>query len=197
MPPRLAPIQAVIVPILSKKARDGVLAAARALAETLRRDLRVKLDDREEYSPGWKYNEWEMRGVPVRIEMGPRDLEKDQVILVRRDTGEREAVPRGGLPARLPALLEAIQRNLFEQALKFRQAHTRSGSDYREFAEIMERERGFFLASWRGRNECEAKVKEDTRATIRCIPFDVRAPHANCLVCGRKAKEAAYLARSY
>ncbi len=197
LPPRLAPIQAVIVPILSKKAREQVLAAARDLAERLKEVVRLKLDDREEYSPGWKYNEWEMKGVPVRIELGPRDLEKNQVVLVRRDSGAREAVPAAELPARLPVLLEEIQQALFQQALQFREANTRSGSDYRHFVETMEQKRGFYLTAWCGKEECELKAKEDTKATIRCIPFGVESGYEHCIVCGEKAKETVYFARAY
>lgn len=197
LPPRLAPVQAVIVPIISKKARDEILQAARTLAADLKGTVRLQLDDREEYSPGWKYNQWEMKGVPVRIELGPRDLEKEQVVLVRRDNGAKEFVPMAGLPERLAALLDQIQRDLYARAVQFRREHTRSGSDYAEFIKIMEAERGFFLASWCGREECELKVKEDSKATIRCIPFDERSACENCLVCGEKAKETVYFARSY
>jgi prolyl-tRNA synthetase len=119
LPPRLAPVQVVIVPILSKKDGARVLDAVRTLAEELKSDLRVNLDDREEYSPGWKYNEWEMRGIPVRIEVGPRDLDKNQVVLVRRDTGEKEFVSREDLPFRLSQLLEQIQADMLERAIRF------------------------------------------------------------------------------
>ncbi len=197
LPPRMAPIQAVIVPIISKQAREAVLAAAGALAEQLKGIVHVKLDAREEYSPGWKYNEWEMKGVPVRIELGPRDLEKNQAVLVRRDSGAKEAVPLGELPVRLPLLLEEIQRDMFAAALAFREANTHTGSDYRHFAEVMENERGFYLAAWCGREECELKAKNDTKATIRCIPFNVKAESDRCLVCGEKAAETVYFARSY
>ncbi|MEW5784100.1 MAG: proline--tRNA ligase [Bacillota bacterium] len=197
LPPRMATIQAVIVPILSKKAREEVLGAVRALAEQLKSIVRIKLDDREEYSPGWKYNEWEMKGVPVRIELGPRDLEKNQVVLVRRDNGVKETVAIAELPARLPLLLEEMQRDMLQSALAFREAHTHTGSDYRYFQEVMENERGLYLASWCGREECELKAKNDTKATIRCIPFNIKSEHENCLVCGEKARETVYFARSY
>lgn len=197
LPPRMASIQAVIVPILSKKAREEVLAAAKALEEQFKDSVRIKLDDREEYSPGWKYNEWEMKGIPVRIELGPRDLEKNQVVLVRRDNGDKEAVALEEMPQRLPALLEEIQRDMCLQALKFREEHTHSGSDYKHFMDTMEKERGLYLASWCGKDECELKAKNDTKATIRCIPFNVESKHENCLVCGEKAKETVYFARAY
>jgi prolyl-tRNA synthetase len=198
LPPRIAPIQAVMVPIISKKAREEVLAAARRLAETLQQaGIRLKLDDREGYSPGWKFNEWEMKGVPLRIELGPRDLAAEQVVLVRRDSGAKEPLPWAELPRRLPLLLEELQGDLYRRALQFQQEHTRSGADYDEFLQVMERERGFFVASWCGREECELKAKEDSKATIRCIPFDRQMEHENCIVCGGKAAEVVYFARAY
>lgn len=197
LPPRLAPIQVVIVPILTKKDRDRVLEGVRELEGQLKTDIRVKLDDREEYSPGWKYNEWEMRGVPVRIEVGPRDLDKDQVVLVRRDTGEKEFVPRGELPTRLAQLLEQIQGDMLKRALKFREDNTRSCSDYEEFKKIIEEKRGFIVASWCGDAACEEKVKNDTKATIRCLPFDAKLESDKCIACGEKASAAAYFARAY
>ena len=198
LPPRIAPIQVVIVPIISKKAREEVLAAARRVAETLQQaGIRLKLDDREEYSPGWKFNEWEMKGVPLRLELGPRDLEAEQVIAVRRDSGAKEPLPWAELPRRLPQLLEELQGDLYKRALQFQQEHTRSGADYGEFLQVMERERGFFIASWCGREECELKAKEESKATIRCIPFDREMEHENCLVCGEKAAEVVYFARAY
>jgi len=198
LPPRIAPIQVVIVPIISKKAREEVLAAARRVAETLQQaGIRLKLDDREEYSPGWKFNEWEMKGVPLRLELGPRDLEAEQVIAVRRDSGAKEPLPWAELPRRLPQLLEELQGDLYKRALQFQQEHTRSGADYGEFLQVMERERGFFIASWCGREECELKAKEESKATIRCIPFDREMEHENCLVCGEKAAHVVYFARAY
>ncbi len=198
LPPRIAPIQAVIVPIITKKARDEVLAAARRLTETLQQTgIRLKLDDREGYSPGWKFNEWEMKGVPLRIELGPRDLAAEQVVLVRRDSGEKEAVPWAELPRRLPVFLEELQGDLYRRALQYLEKNTRSGADYAEFLDVMERERGFFVASWCGREECELKVKEDSKATIRCIPFDRQLEHENCIVCGGKAAQVVYFARAY
>jgi len=197
IPPRLATFQAVIVPILTKKDRERVLEAVHELNNQLKPHIRVKLDDREEYSPGWKYNDWEMRGVPLRIEVGPKDLDKGQVVLVRRDNGEKFVVPQKELFARLPGLLEQIQNDMLQKALEFREVNTRSGSDYEEFKHIMEEKRGFFLASWCGDPACEEKVKDDTKATIRCIVFDKKPENEECLVCDKKAKEVVYFARAY
>ena len=197
LPPRLAPVQVVIVPILSKKDGARVLDAIRALAEELKNDLRVNLDDREEYSPGWKYNEWEMRGIPVRIEVGPRDLDKGQVVLVRRDTGEKEFVSREDLLSRLPQLLEQIQADMLERAIRFREENTRSCSDYEEFKQLIEEKRGFIVSPWCGTSECEEKVKNDTKATIRCLPFGLKPESDKCLTCGEKATASAYFALAY
>ncbi|MDY6825748.1 MAG: proline--tRNA ligase [Bacillota bacterium] len=197
LPPRMAPIQVVVIPILTRKDRERVLAAVHELKDLLEQNFRIKLDDREEYSPGWKFNEWEMRGIPVRIELGPKDLDKGQVVLVRRDSGEKEFVPRDDLGRRLPQLLEEIQKDMFKKADQFRLDNTHSGSDYEEFKTIMAEKRGFFATSWCGDPKCEEKVKEDTKATIRCIPFDLETDSNRCLVCGKKATASVYFARSY
>ncbi len=197
IPPRISTYQAVIVPILSKKDREKVLQSVQELADQLKDVVRVKLDDREEYSPGWKYNDWEMRGVPVRIEVGPRDLEEGKVVVVRRDNGEKISMAREELAVYLPRLLEDIQNDMLDKALEFRKANTRSGSDYEEFKKIMETERGLYLAPWCGDAECEEKVKDDTKATIRCIPFEQEKEYETCLVCDKKAEHSVYFARAY
>jgi len=197
LPPRLAPIQIVIVPILTKKDRERVLESVSELEKELKKEIRVKLDDREEYSPGWKFNDWEMRGIPLRIEIGPKDLDKGHVVLVRRDTGEKQFVPREELADKLPLLLEQIQNDMYKKAVDFREANTRSGSDYEEFKRIMDGERGFFVASWCGNSACEEKIKNDTKATIRCLPFDMKPEDDHCFACGEKAEAVAYFARAY
>jgi prolyl-tRNA synthetase len=197
LPPRMAPTQVVIVPILSKKERERVLESVKSLELELKKDLSVKLDDREEYSAGWKFNDWEMRGIPVRIEVGPKDLDKGHVVVARRDTGEKEFVPRDQVAARLPELLEQIQKDMFQRALDFREANTRRGDDYEEFKRVMEEERGFFVASWCGNAACEEKIKTETKATIRCLPFNMKPEFEKCIACGEKAEAAAYFARAY
>ncbi len=197
LPPRMAPTQVVIVPILTKKDRDRVLDSVSELEKELREVLRIKLDNREEYSPGWKYNEWEMKGIPVRVEVGPRDIDKGHVVVVRRDNGEKEFVKREKLADRLQQLMVEIQDDMLKRALEFREANTRSGSDYKEFKKIMEEKRGLFLAPWCGESACEEKVKDDTKATIRCIPFDKQPEHEKCMICDKKATEAVYFARAY
>ncbi len=197
LPPRMAPIQAVIVPIFRKGDSDRVLEAVQELAEELKAVSRVKLDDRDEYSPGWKFNDWEMRGIPIRIEMGPRDLDNGQVVLARRDTGEKETIARSEVVKRIPVLLEQIQEDMFQKAVKFRDDNTRSGDNYEEFKNLMETDRGFFMASWCGSDDCEVKVKDETKATIRCIPFGSEIEHEKCLVCDEKATKVACFARNY
>jgi len=197
LPPRMAPTQVVVVPILSKKEKERVLESVRELEAQLKQDLRVNLDDREEYSPGWKFNDWEMKGTPVRIEVGPKDLDKGHVVMVRRDTGEKEFVNREEVPARLKELLVQIQKDMLERAIEFRKANTRIGDDYEEFKRLMETERGLYLAPWCGEDACEEKVKNETKATIRCLPFDTDVPGEKCFACGEKAVAAAYFARAY
>jgi prolyl-tRNA synthetase len=154
------------------------------------------LDDREGYTPGWKFNDWEMRGVPLRLELGPRDAAANQVTLVRRDLqGVREAVPLEGLRERVLSLLDEVQKSLFERALRFREEHTHYPDDYGGLVEAVED--GFAWAWWCGSAECETKVKEETKATIRNIPLNQPGGSGRCVVCGALAREQAVFARAY
>ncbi|MCS7197628.1 MAG: proline--tRNA ligase [Candidatus Bipolaricaulota bacterium] len=202
LPPRLAPIQVIVVPIWrsgnedeKSKVLEGVARIKRALGER----VRLEVDAREEYTPGWRFNEWELRGVPLRIEIGPKDIQKDQVVLARRDTGEKLTISQDQLVERVPVLLEEIQKNLFERAKKFRDENTVELSDYEKFKEFMEGEgsRGFVRAYWCGSRECEAKIKEETKATTRCIPFEQPKNPGRCIYCGKDAKEQAIFAKAY
>lgn len=198
LPPKVAPIQAVLVPIAPKKAREDVLAKAKIIFEELRNaGIRIEMDDREEYSPGWKFNEWEMKGVPLRIEIGPRDLEAGQALLARRDTGEKETVNLAGLRDRVMVLLEDIQANMFAKARRFREENTRYTDDYAEFKKIIEEKRGFIISHWCGEAGCEQAVKEETKATIRCIPFHLEKSPGKCLRCSKDASQPVYFARAY
>jgi prolyl-tRNA synthetase len=178
-----------------------VLEVARATLKRLEaHGLRVRLDDREEYTPGWKFHEWELRGVPVRIEIGPRDVEQNQVVLARRDlTGPeaKRAVPQEGLLPELQKSLDEIQQNLLQQALEFREKHTYEPKSYEEFKQAVEQ--GFALAYWCGSAECEAQIQEETKATNRCIPLEQEpVPEgAKCVRCDQTAKERAIFARAY
>ncbi|SHH13093.1 proline--tRNA ligase [Virgibacillus chiguensis] len=194
IPPRIAPTQAMIVPIAQHK--EGVLDKAYDLRDQLKGIVRVDIDASDKM-PGWKFNEYEMKGIPVRIEMGPKDIEKEQVVLVRRDTGEKEFVPLAVLPTRLPALLEEVQMNLYNRAEKHLQEKTNVAKNMDEFATILEEQAGFIKAMWCGDLACEEKIKEDTLATSRCIPFEEEKVADTCVCCGKEAKELVYWAKAY
>src|SRR5699024_10669636 len=156
VPPRIAPTQAMIVPIAQHK--EGVLDKAYDLRDQLKDVVRVDIDASDKM-PGWKFNEYEMKGIAVRIEMGPRDIEKEQVVLVRRDTGEKEFVPMSELEERLPNLLEEVQQNLYDQALAHRKENTSTATTMEEFKQTLDQKGGFIKAMWCGDNECEEKIK--------------------------------------
>lgn len=200
MPPKIAPIQAVLVPIyknLDEKSKV-MEAAEKVLAELKAAGIRVKMDDREEVTPGFKFNDWEMRGVPLRIEIGPKDVEKDQVALARRDIPGRAGksfVSQTALARTVGLLLSEIQASLLQQATAFRDANIHVPKDYQELKQIVED--GWAFAWWCGDKACEAKVKEDTKATTRCIPFEQPGGGGKCIVCGKKAEKKVYFARAY
>jgi prolyl-tRNA synthetase len=199
LPPNIAPYQVVIVPIPRGNWRETVLPKAQLIRDELvARGIRVFIDDRESQTPGWKFNEWELRGVPLRLEIGPKDIEKSQVVLARRDTREKSAASMEGLVAHVEGLLSAIQRALYDRALKFREEHTSSTDSYDEFKQIMEGRPGFVVSPWCGSAACEAAIKADTQATIRNIPFD--APSAagkKCLRCDGPAAVHGWFAKAY
>jgi prolyl-tRNA synthetase len=198
LPPKIAPVQVILIPIAPKKVRDEVLARAGAIyGELQAQDIRIEMDDREEYSPGWKFNEWEMKGVPLRVEVGPRDLENGQAVLARRDTGEKETVALTALTERVAALLGEIQDNMLEKARLFRDRNTHRTDDYEEFKQIVEEKRGFIISRWCGESACELAIKEETKATIRCIPFHLEKSPGKCLHCGSESDQLVYFARAY
>lgn len=198
LPPQIAPVQAVIVPIITKKKREEVLEKCRELKAELSQTIRVQLDDRDGYSAGWKFNEWEMKGVPLRLEVGPRDLEQGVVMAVRRDTGEKNTIPAGDLARQLPLVLNEIQDNLFRRALAFREENTHFVQNYAEFQEILKEKMGLIKAYWCGDTGCEEKIKDETKATIRCIPLGPEQEEkGNCLFCGKESGQMVYFARAY
>jgi prolyl-tRNA synthetase len=200
LPPRIAPYQVVIVPIISKpKFKETVLPKAREIRDELvARGVRVMLDDRDTQTPGWKFNEWELRGVPLRLEIGPKDLEKSQVVLARRDTREKAFVPMEGLVAQVEQLLTTIQQALFDRAVQFRTEHTSETDSYDEFKAIMDGRPGFVVSPWCGVAACEAAIKTETQATIRNIPFTSGpADGKTCLRCGAPATVHAWFAKAY
>ena len=197
-PPRVAPHQVVIVPIPRGNWQETVLPRARQIRDELvARDIRVMLDDRDAHTPGWKYSEWEMRGVPLRLEIGPKDIEQAHVMSVRRDTREKVPIPFAGLVDGVRSRLEAIQASLLQRARAFRDERTIRTTSYEEFREAMAGRPGFVVAPWCGETECEARVKRETQATIRNMPLDSPPPVGSCLVCDRSARVTAYFAKAY
>jgi prolyl-tRNA synthetase len=199
LPPHLAPIQAVIVPIWKKEEeRTAVCEKAAQLAGQLRETIRVTVDTREGMTPGFKFNDWEMRGVPLRIELGPRDLAAQSVTLSRRDRPGREGkttAPWEGLPETVRRTLEEIQQALLLRATQFRSDHTFDPATYEEFRLAVEK--GFAFSWWCGGLDCEAKIKEDTKATTRCIPFEQPGGTGRCIVCGKASGKKAYFGKAY
>jgi prolyl-tRNA synthetase len=200
LPPRLAPIQVVIVPIFkTDEEKASVLDAARKLsAELVKANIRVKLDEREGQSAGWKFNDWEMRGVPLRVELGPKDVAKQAAVLARRDRPGKEGKVSASLAdvgVTIEKLLVEIQQALHDKALAFRKSNTHDADTYDDLKKAVET--GFAFSSWCGSGECEAKIKEETRATMRCIPLEQTGAAGNCVYCGKPAAERAIFARAY
>ena len=197
-PPRLAPLQVVIVPIWkTDEEKSRIAEAARLAAEELKGACRVKVDLRDEVSPGWKFNEWELKGVPLRLEIGPKDLEKDQLMAVRRLDRRKTAVPRASLVARVASLLEEIQKDMLEKGRAFLRENTRDAKDYEGFKRDLDEKGGFFRAPWCGSAECEQRIKDETKATIRCIPLEGNREDGTCLRRDGASKRWVYLARAY
>ena len=197
LPPAIAPIQVIIVPILGENPVE-VLATAHQIQSILQaQNIRVKVDDRDHYRPGWKFNEWEMKGVPLRIELGPKDLAKGQVVIVRRDTAEKIPVQLASVDTTLPVLLTEVQVNILAQAQDFLQSKTTLATNLTDLATILDEKGGYVQAMWCGDSECEAKVKELTHATIRNIPFHQEKTGDTCICCGKSAQTMVYFARAY
>jgi prolyl-tRNA synthetase len=198
LPPRIAPYQVVIVPIPRGNWRETVLPHAQAIrAALVSRGVRVMLDDRDAYTPGWKFSEWELRGVPLRLEIGPKDIEKQHVMLARRDTREKSTAPMEGIAGAVAAMLEAIQKNMLDRALAYREEHTSATASWDEFTQIMEGRPGFVVAPWCGDAVCEADIKAATQATIRNLPIDAAPGGAPCVKCGRPSVADAWFAKAY
>lgn len=195
LPPALAPFQVVVVPILSGPKRDDVLAAAKDLTRRLGATVRVRLDDRTEVTPGWKYNDWEMRGVPLRLEIGPRDLAQQQVVLAPRAGGPKQPVPISGLEQSLPVALAAVRQALFDQAKRYLDAHIVAAASLAELVEAVATRRGFVRAVWCGAEACEQSIRKASGASPRVITED--PADGPCLICGAPAREVVYFARAY
>jgi prolyl-tRNA synthetase len=198
LPPRIAPYQVVIVPIPRGNWQETVLPKAREIRQELQdRGIRVMLDDRDWYTPGWKFAEWELRGVPLRLEIGPKDIEKSAVMVARRDTREKASFPTAGLADAIRTKLDEIQQALYDRALRFREEHTTRVASYEEFKSVMEGRPGFVIAGWCGSDECEAQIKADTQATLRNIPFGGANVSGTCVKCGKPSPSEAWFAKAY
>ncbi len=199
IPPSLAPLQVVIIPIYKN---PGQLEKISEKAGIIKSDLEkiglaVKYDDRENNTPGWKFADYELKGVPVRIAVGPRDLENDTAEIARRDTLKKETIPMKDITVHIPRLLGSIQESIYEKALKFREENTYSVDKWDDFLDIIENRGGFIRAHWDGTSETEEKIKEETKATIRCIPFNAGEEEGRCIYSGKPSKRRVLFARSY
>ncbi len=199
LPPKLAPIQVVIVPIYrSEEQLAQITDKVKEISAGLKRiGISVKFDDSDANKPGWKFAEYELRGVPVRLAMGARDLENGTVEIARRDTKEKTTVPLEGIVEYIENLLIDIQRNIYNKALGFREANTYKVDDYAEFKQILDEKGGFILAHWDGTSEIEERIKEETKATIRCIPYNAPEEEGKCILSGNPSKQRVLFARAY
>lgn len=195
LPPRVAPIQAVIVPVAMHK--EGVKEKAQELYEKLKENYRMEIDVREQVSPGFKFNDWELRGVPVRIELGPRDIEANKCVVVRRDTLEKIEVNLEELPTKLQEILDDIQNNMYRECQERVIAKTTTATTLEEFIKNMNENQGYVKTMWCGEQACEDKIKEATGAHSRCIPFEQETISDTCVCCGKKADKMVIWGRQY
>ncbi len=198
VPPKLASNQAVLVPIWpSDDERPKILEVADRLNRELKTRISVKLDDREQYSPGWKFNEWELKGIPLRLELGPKDIEKESAMFVRRDTGEKISVSWNDMLDKTTEILGTIQKDMYDRALKFRDENTFTLDDYKEFKDMNDKEGGFFSLHWCGSSDCETAIQKETKATIRIIPNDAVSEDGKCIRCNGNSDRRVMVAKSY
>ena len=199
LPPKLAPIQVVIVPIYKNMEQlEAISIKANEIKDELKtRGISVKYDDRDSYKPGWKFSEYEFKGVPLRLAIGPRDLESGTVEVARRDTLEKEVLQMKDIVHKVEHLLERIQKNLYQKALDFRDDRTRRADSYDEFKALLEDKGGFVLAHWDGTAETEERIKDETKATIRCIPMEGKAEEGRCILTGKPSRRRVMFAKAY
>ena len=199
LPPKLAPIQVVIVPIFrSEEDLAKIAEKANLIKDQLRaKGISVKFDNRDTHKPGWKFAEYEMQGVPVRIAMGMRDLENNTVEVARRDTKEKQVISFDDLVGTVEQLMVDIQENIYQRALTFREENTHTADTYEEFKDLIENKGGFIMAHWDGTIETEAKIKEETKATIRCILLDQKEEEGTCIYSGKPSKKRVVFAKAY
>ncbi len=208
IPPRLAPLHVVVIPIFkTPEERDAVLKQAKLLADSIRAwpaqkanlggPVVVHIDEDDQKTVGWKFNEWELQGVPLRMEIGPKDLAKGHAVLARRDTGEKAFVPFTDIPAKALELLVEVQNNLFKKALGFRDDHVTKVDSYEEFQKVLDTKGGFVAAHWDGTPETEKLIKDETKATIRCMPLDTKPEEGKCVKSGKPSSKRVLFARAY
>ena len=199
VPPQVAPIQVVLIPIYFKQEQsDAITAKTKTIADTLRKaGVAVHSDFRDQYTPGWKFNEWELKGVPLRIEVGPRDVQSKQCVLVRRDNSQKLTVKDEEIVDQVRTCLQEIQRNLFSKAKKSLEGSIQQVSNYDDFKKALADGEGFVRACWCGMTDCEETIQNDTSATIRTLPLKDEQTFSNCVRCGKPAAKVAYFARSY
>lgn len=198
LPPNIAPIKIVIIPIYkNEEERKSIEKNIDIIKKDVGSNYEIEIDFRDNISPGFKFNEWEKKGVPLRIEIGPKDIEKDQVVLVRRDSGEKKFVLMSNLKEVIEKDLKSIQEDLLLKAKNFRNNNSFNIDNYEEAIKILNGEGGYIYAHWCGNKECEDKIKEETKATIRCIPLDQKEEEGICIVCGKKSKKRVIFSKSY
>jgi len=197
LPPRAAPTKIVIVPIIFKDGKEEVIKRCKEVQDLLGKKYKVKLDDREGYTAGFKFNEWELKGIPIRIEIGPRDVKENKVVIVRRDNSEKIFLPMENLDLEVDKILENIQNNLFSNAKVFLEKYTFLPKNYTELCDILNNQKGMAKISWCERGCCEEKIKEETGATSCCIPLDQNGLDKKCIVCGQEAKKVILFAKHY
>ncbi len=198
VPPKLAANPVVAIPIYKDDlAKNKVLSELDKIKSSLKDKINIHIDSRQQYTPGWKFNEYELLGTPIRIEMGPKDLEKSQCVLVRRDTKEKKAVPLEKTASEIPAMLEDIQKSLFDRAKNFLNDNTFELDDYEKFKNMVMNEEGFASSHWCGEGKCEEEIKNETKATVRCIPMDTKKEKGRCIKCSKDSKVRVIFAKAY
>lgn len=198
IPPKLAPLQVVIVPIWrSDDEKSQVLETLHGLTSAWKTRFRFRIDARENYRPGWKFNEWEKQGVPIRLEMGPKDLQHKQMVLVRRDTGEKTTLPLNEVQNSIAQTLQTIQKDLYERARKFRDQHTHHVDDYQELKRRLKEENGFYWVHWNGKRATEDRLQAETKATIRIVPMETKPEAGKCILSGEPSAQRVLVAKAY
>mgnify|MGYP001571069566 FL=1 len=198
IPPRLAPIQIVIIPIVFKENKEKIIEKSKEISKNLKsKNYTVEFDDRNGYTPGWKFNEWELKGVPLRIEIGPKDVEAEQVVLVRRDNNEKITIKTKDLEKKIEQLLDDIQNNLFKKAKEYLTKSIVEVHNFNDFLKVIKNKK-MAKALFCGQDECESIIKDKTEgATCRCIPFEQKTAKGHCIQCGKEAKAWAVFGKGY